>query len=124
MLWSLCTLATALTYVSAVTQEPPVLTLRRGETASMHCHLGRIDAVRWYKMVPEVAPKCLFYMYFERSSPVYCPEVLSSKYTSTHQSKSDYSLIIKNVDVGDSAVYYCSTWSGHGEEYVTQWCTV
>ncbi|KAG7242828.1 hypothetical protein INR49_018083, partial [Caranx melampygus] len=51
MLGTLCTLITALTCVSGVTvltQKPPVVALRAGETATMDCNLGSVtnDAVR------------------------------------------------------------------------------
>ncbi|KAI3359764.1 hypothetical protein L3Q82_014135, partial [Scortum barcoo] len=45
MLGTLCTLITALTCVSGVTvltQKPPVVTVRKGETATMDCNLGTV----------------------------------------------------------------------------------
>ncbi|KAL3053669.1 hypothetical protein OYC64_006065 [Pagothenia borchgrevinki] len=41
-------------------------------------------------------------------------------FTSTHQSTSDYRLIISNVEEGDSAVYHCHTWDSSAKEYVSQ----
>ncbi|XP_074416334.1 Ig lambda chain C region [Sinocyclocheilus rhinocerous] len=52
------------------------------------------------------------------SSPTYGSGFSAPKFTSTHSSKSDYSLIISNVDVDDSAVYYCKTWDSSVSEYV------
>uniref|UniRef100_UPI0037E9A4B3 immunoglobulin lambda-1 light chain-like n=1 Tax=Semicossyphus pulcher TaxID=241346 RepID=UPI0037E9A4B3 len=115
MLGTLCTLITALTCVSAVTlvtQKPPVVTLRRGETATMDCNLGTVTdrSARWYKQIPGGVPKFIMYSYHGWSSPTYGSGFSSPKFTSTHQSKSDYRLIISTVEEGDSAVYYCETW--------------
>ncbi|XP_016343745.1 immunoglobulin lambda-like polypeptide 5 [Sinocyclocheilus anshuiensis] len=52
------------------------------------------------------------------SSPTYGSGFSAPKFTSTHSSKSDYSLIISNVDVDDSAVYYCKTWDSSVSEYM------
>ncbi|KAI1884372.1 hypothetical protein AGOR_G00225730 [Albula goreensis] len=54
MLGTLCTLITLISCVSGVTvvtQKPPVLTVSKGQTATMDCNLGSVtnDAVRWYK---------------------------------------------------------------------------
>lgn len=125
MLWSLCTLSAALTCVSAVTlvtQKPPVVTVRTGQTVSMDCNLGHVDksAARWYKQVQGEVPQFLLKFYHSDSSPTYGSGVSSSKFTSTHQSKSDYRLTINNVDEGDSAVYYCSTWDGSVSEWASR----
>uniref|UniRef100_A0A3B4FW43 Ig-like domain-containing protein n=1 Tax=Pundamilia nyererei TaxID=303518 RepID=A0A3B4FW43_9CICH len=104
MLVTLCALITALTCVSGltvVTQKPPVLSVRKGETATMDCNLGTVDnTVYWYKQIPGGVPH----------SPSYGSGFSAPKFTSTHQSTKDYRLIIKNVEEGDSAVYYCKTW--------------
>ncbi|KAJ8254126.1 hypothetical protein COCON_G00207380 [Conger conger] len=57
MLGTLCTLITVLSCVSGVTvvtQKPPVLTVSKGDTATMDCNLGTVttSAARWYKQVP------------------------------------------------------------------------
>ncbi|KAF4073381.1 hypothetical protein AMELA_G00258260, partial [Ameiurus melas] len=115
MLPALCSLFTALSCVSGVTvvtQKPPVLTLTRGQTATMDCNLGTVtDSVAgWYKQVPGGAPQYVLRNYHDWSAPSYGSGFSSSKFTSTHSSKSDYKLIISNVEVGDSAVYYCQTY--------------
>ncbi|TKS92025.1 Immunoglobulin lambda-1 light chain [Collichthys lucidus] len=125
MLGTLCTLITALTCVSGVTvvtQKPPVVTLRKGETATMDCNLGTgtDSAARWYKQIPGGVPQFVLYFYRSDSSPSYGSGFSSPKFTSTHQSQSDYRLIINNVEEGDSAVYYCHTWDGSVNEYVSQ----
>ncbi|XP_041813493.1 immunoglobulin lambda-1 light chain-like isoform X1 [Chelmon rostratus] len=115
MLGTLCTLITALTCVrgvTVVTQKPPVVVLRTGETATMDCNLGTVtnQAASWYKQIPGGFPQHVVRFYHGWSSPSYGSGFSSPKFTSTHQSQSDYRLIINNVEEGDSAVYYCSTW--------------
>ncbi|CAL8311265.1 unnamed protein product [Arctogadus glacialis] len=61
MLWTLCSLLAALTCVSAVTvvtQQPSVVTLTRGETASIDCNLGSVTNMMayWYKQIPGGVP--------------------------------------------------------------------
>uniref|UniRef100_A0A669BGR9 Ig-like domain-containing protein n=1 Tax=Oreochromis niloticus TaxID=8128 RepID=A0A669BGR9_ORENI len=96
--------------VTVVTQKP-VLSVRKGETATMDCNLGTVtDAAYWYKQIPGGVPQFVLKMYHSYSSPSYGSGFSSPKFTSTHQSTTDYRLIIKNVEEGDSAVYYCQTW--------------
>ncbi|KAF3846280.1 hypothetical protein F7725_003358 [Dissostichus mawsoni] len=113
MLGTLCTLITALTCVSGVTvvTQKPVVTVRKGETASMDCNLGTVTSsgARWYKQIPGGVP--------HNSAPTYGSGFSSPKFTSTHQSTSDYRLIISNVEEGDSAVYHCKTWDSSVKEY-------
>uniref|UniRef100_A0A3B1K0J4 Ig-like domain-containing protein n=1 Tax=Astyanax mexicanus TaxID=7994 RepID=A0A3B1K0J4_ASTMX len=132
MLPALCTLFTALSCVSGVTvvtQNPPVLTPTKGETTTMHCNLGTVtnNAARWYKQVPGGVPQFVLYNHQSYSSPTYGSGFSSPKFTSTCSSLSDCNLIISNVEVGDSAVYYCNTrdssvseWVSHGVTVVTQ----
>ncbi|XP_051243638.1 immunoglobulin lambda-1 light chain-like isoform X1 [Dicentrarchus labrax] len=122
MLGTLCTLITALTCVSGVTvvtQKPPVVTLRKGETATMDCNLGTVTNTyaHWYKQIPGGVPQYVLRFYHSHSSPSYGSGFSSPKFTSTHQSQSDYRLIINNVEEGDSAVYYCKTWDSSVSEY-------
>ncbi|KAJ8251422.1 hypothetical protein GJAV_G00221170, partial [Gymnothorax javanicus] len=124
MLGTLCTLISVLSCVSGVTvvtQEPPVLTVRKGDTATMDCNLGTVttDSARWYKQVPGSAPQFVLHFYHGWSSPKYGAGFSTSRFTSTHQSKSDYRLIISNVEAGDSAVYYCHTWDSSASEHVS-----
>ncbi|XP_073350794.1 immunoglobulin lambda-1 light chain-like [Pagrus major] len=123
MLGTLCTLITALTCVSGVTvltQKPPVVTLRRGETATMDCNLGTVtdSDARWYKQVPGGVPQYVLRFRHSYSSVYYGSGFSSPKFTCTHQSQTDYRLIINNVEEGDSAVYYCQTWDNSVNEYV------
>nr|AFJ05590.1 immmunoglobulin light chain [Epinephelus coioides] len=123
MLGTLCTLITALTCVSGVTvvtQKPPVVTLRKGETATMDCNLGTVtnSAARWYKQIPGGVPQFVLRFYHSNRSPTYGSGFSSPKFTSTHQSTSDYRLIINNVEEGDSAVYYCQTWDSSATDNV------
>ena len=108
--------------VTVVTQKPPVVTVRKGETVTMDCNLGTVSssAARWYKQIPGGVPQFVLRFYHGDSSPTYGSGFSSPKFTSTHQSTSDYRLIINNVEEGDSAVYHCSTWDTSASEYVSQ----
>uniref|UniRef100_A0A4W6FFU3 Ig-like domain-containing protein n=1 Tax=Lates calcarifer TaxID=8187 RepID=A0A4W6FFU3_LATCA len=125
MLGTLCTLITALTCVSGVTvvtQKPPVVTVTKGETATMDCNLGTVtnyEAV-WYKQIPGGVPQYVLRFHHSYSSVRYGSGFSSPKFTSNHQSTSDYRLIINTVEEGDSAVYYCKTWDGSVNEYISQ----
>ncbi|XP_053300404.1 immunoglobulin lambda-1 light chain isoform X2 [Pleuronectes platessa] len=123
MLGTLCTLITALTCVSGVTvvtQKPPVVTVRKGDTVTMDCNLGTVtgSSANWYKQIPGGVPQHILRSYHGWSSPSYGSGFSSPKFTSTHQSTSDYHLIINNVEEGDSAVYYCQTWDGSASENI------
>ncbi|XP_035471110.2 immunoglobulin lambda-1 light chain [Scophthalmus maximus] len=123
MLGTLCSLVAALTCVGGVTvltQKPTVVTARTGETATMDCNLGTVTAgaARWYKQIPGAVPQFVLRFYRTNSSPTYGSGFSSPKFTSTHQSTSDYRLIINTVQEGDSAVYYCSTWDDSVKEHV------
>uniref|UniRef100_A0A674MQA4 Ig-like domain-containing protein n=1 Tax=Takifugu rubripes TaxID=31033 RepID=A0A674MQA4_TAKRU len=125
MLESLCTLITALTCESAVTvltQKPTVVSLSRGESVTMDCNLGTVtdDSGRWYKQVPGGVPQFVLSWYHVWSSVIYGSGFSSPRFTSTHQSTSDYRLMINNLEEGDSAVYYCGTWDGSASEVVSQ----
>uniref|UniRef100_A0A3B4F744 Ig-like domain-containing protein n=1 Tax=Pundamilia nyererei TaxID=303518 RepID=A0A3B4F744_9CICH len=116
MLVTLCALITALTCVSGVTvvTQKPVLSVRKGETATMDCNLGTVDnTVFWYKQIPGGVPQHVLRFYHSWGSPNYGSGFSAPKFTSTHQSTKDYRLIIKNVEEGDSAVYYCKTWDNN-----------
>ncbi|XP_044188142.1 immunoglobulin lambda-1 light chain-like isoform X2 [Thunnus albacares] len=123
MLGTLCTLITALTCVSGVTvvtQKPPVVTLRKGETVTMDCNLGTVtgSSAWWYKQIPGGVPQFVLSFYHSWSSVEYGSGFSSPKFTSNHQSTSDYRLIINNVEEGDSAVYYCNTWDSSVNQVV------
>ncbi|KAK2915940.1 hypothetical protein Q8A67_000314 [Cirrhinus molitorella] len=125
MLINLCLLITAWTCVSGVivvTQNPPVLTLSKGQTATLDCNLDTIttSAARWYKQIHGGVPQFVLFFYHSNSAPTYGSGYSSPKFNSNHKTKSDYSLIINNVDVDDSAVYYCKTWDDSAKEYVSQ----
>uniref|UniRef100_A0A3Q1CX08 Immunoglobulin V-set domain-containing protein n=1 Tax=Amphiprion ocellaris TaxID=80972 RepID=A0A3Q1CX08_AMPOC len=96
---------TCVSGVTVVTQKPPVMSKTRGETASMDCNLGTVtnSVARWYKQIPGGVPQFVLYFYHSSSSPTYGSGFSSPKFTSTHQSQSDYRLIINNVEEGDSA---------------------
>uniref|UniRef100_A0A3Q2DFM5 Ig-like domain-containing protein n=1 Tax=Cyprinodon variegatus TaxID=28743 RepID=A0A3Q2DFM5_CYPVA len=108
--------------VTGVTQKPSVLTVRKGETATMDCNLGTVTdrAAYWHKQIPGGVPQYVLFFYHGDSSPFYGSGFSSPKFTSSHQSTSDYRLMIRNVEKRDSAVYYCSTWDDSAKETVSQ----
>ncbi|CAJ1075152.1 hypothetical protein L3Q82_002728 [Xyrichtys novacula] len=125
MLGSLCTLITALTYVDAVivlTQTPAVLTVSPGQEAVLRCNIQRYDNVYvyWYKQVPGEAPQYVLYFYHGSSSLSFGSGFSSDRFNSKSTSNIDYQFIIKRVEAGDSAVYYCQTWDNSAQEDVSQ----
>uniref|UniRef100_A0A4W6G088 Ig-like domain-containing protein n=1 Tax=Lates calcarifer TaxID=8187 RepID=A0A4W6G088_LATCA len=108
--------------VTVVTQKPPVVTVTKGETVTMDCNLGTVtgSAARWYKQISGGVPQFVLYFYHPNSSPTYGSGFSSPKFTSNHQSTSDYRLIINTVEEGDSAVYFCHTWDDSAKEHVSQ----
>uniref|UniRef100_A0A667W885 Ig-like domain-containing protein n=1 Tax=Myripristis murdjan TaxID=586833 RepID=A0A667W885_9TELE len=105
--------------VTLVTQKPPVVSLTTGQTATMDCNLGTVtdQSARWYKQVPGGVPQYVLRFHHSFSSVNYGSGFSAPKFTSNHQSKSDYRLIINNVEEGDSAIYYCKTWDNSVNEY-------
>uniref|UniRef100_A0A3P8S2T8 Ig-like domain-containing protein n=1 Tax=Amphiprion percula TaxID=161767 RepID=A0A3P8S2T8_AMPPE len=125
MLVTLCTLISTLTCVSGVTvvtQKPPIMTVRTGETASMDCNLGTVteSAARWYKQIPGGVPHFVLVYYHGWYSVTYGSGFSSSKHTSNYQKESGYDFIIYNVEEEDSAVYFCVTWDGSVNMFVSQ----
>ncbi|XP_072549381.1 immunoglobulin lambda-1 light chain-like isoform X2 [Salminus brasiliensis] len=124
MLATLCALLPALAWVSSqkvLTQTPSVLT-DQGRTVSMDCNIAKDENyVAWYKQVPEAAPQFVLSFYYSLSSPnEYGADFPSARFTSKASSNIDYQLIISNVEVGDSAVYYCGTWDSSASSAVGQ----
>ncbi|XP_056257142.1 immunoglobulin lambda-1 light chain-like [Seriola aureovittata] len=123
MLGTLCTLITALTCVSGVTvvtQKPPVVTLKKGEIATMDCNLGTVtlSPARWYKQIPGGVPQFVLAYYHSWWFVNHGAGFFSPKHTSYYENESSYRMIITNVGEGDSAVYYCKTWDGSVNEWV------
>ncbi|XP_038844247.1 immunoglobulin lambda-1 light chain-like [Salvelinus namaycush] len=124
MLGTLCTLITALTYVScqkAVTQTPSVLTVSTKGTATFYCDITEDEGnyVNWYKQVPGGAPQYVLRFHRTHASPdEYGSGFSSDRFTSKATSDKDYQFIISNVEETDSAVYYCQTWDDSVEEAV------
>ncbi|XP_055750739.1 immunoglobulin lambda-1 light chain-like [Salvelinus fontinalis] len=126
MLGTLCTLITALTYVScqkAVTQTPSVLTVSTKGTATFYCDITKDERnyVSWHKQVPGGAPQYVLRFYRTQASPdVYGSGFSSDRFTSKATSDKDYQFIISNVEETDSAVYYCQTQNDSPFAYVSQ----
>ncbi|XP_049323827.1 immunoglobulin lambda-1 light chain-like [Astyanax mexicanus] len=114
MLPTLCVLLPALAWVSSqkvLTQTPSVLTEQQGKTISMDCNIAEDESnyVHWYKQIPQSAPQYVLTSDTDGSPIENGDNFPSSRFTSKASSNIDYQLIISNVEVGDSAVYYCCT---------------
>ncbi|KAJ8286185.1 hypothetical protein GJAV_G00035490 [Gymnothorax javanicus] len=129
MLETACTLFSLLACVSGaivVTQRPDILTVNKGDTASMDCNLGTGSDrhgfwyTRWYKQAPGGQPQFVLYRHSNDSLTRYGAGFSSSRISCNQQSRSEYRFMIKNVDAGDSAVYYCQIWDGSADEGVSQ----
>uniref|UniRef100_A0A672YDN5 Immunoglobulin V-set domain-containing protein n=1 Tax=Sphaeramia orbicularis TaxID=375764 RepID=A0A672YDN5_9TELE len=92
----------------------------RDETFSKELNHVIGDSSRWYKQSPGGVPQYILRFYHSWDSPRYGSGFSSPKFTSNHQSQSDYRLIINNVQEGDSAVYYCHTWDSSASQFVSQ----
>uniref|UniRef100_A0AAQ4NYY8 Immunoglobulin V-set domain-containing protein n=1 Tax=Gasterosteus aculeatus aculeatus TaxID=481459 RepID=A0AAQ4NYY8_GASAC len=70
----------------------PVVAVTTGETVSIDCNLGTVTdrAAFWYKQIPGGVPQFVLYYHHSHSSPTYGTGFSSPKFTSTHQSTSDY----------------------------------
>uniref|UniRef100_A0A6Q2X4I5 Ig-like domain-containing protein n=2 Tax=Esox lucius TaxID=8010 RepID=A0A6Q2X4I5_ESOLU len=125
MLGTLCTFITALTGVHGaivLTQKPSVQTKTTGQEVTMECNIGRYDGnyVHWYKQVPGGVTQYVLRYRYGVSSPSYGTGFSSSRFNSKSTSDLDYQLIIKQVESGDSAVYYCQTYDDTDSEFVSQ----
>ncbi|XP_043089654.1 immunoglobulin lambda-1 light chain-like [Puntigrus tetrazona] len=122
MITILCAFFTLLSCVSGVTgvTQSPLISVNEGQTAQLDCNLGTVTdaSAQWYKQTPGGAPQYVLRFYHGWGSPSYGSGFSAPKFTSTHSSQSDYRLIISNVDVSDSAVYYCQTWDSSVSENV------
>ncbi|XP_073670265.1 immunoglobulin lambda-1 light chain-like [Paramisgurnus dabryanus] len=110
---NLFTLLSCVSSAKVLTQKPSVLTEEKGNSVTMDCNIGKGDGnyVSWHKKLPNAAPQFVLRYYYGHSLPdLYGDSFSSSRFTSKAQSDIDYQLIINNVDVRDSAVYYCQTW--------------
>uniref|UniRef100_A0A3Q2WC93 Ig-like domain-containing protein n=1 Tax=Haplochromis burtoni TaxID=8153 RepID=A0A3Q2WC93_HAPBU len=122
MLRTFCTLI-ALACVDAakvLTQTPPVHTVSPGHEVLLKCNIQRDEGyyVGWYKQVSGSTPQYILRFYHSHSSPSFGTGFSSDRFNSKASSNTDYQLIIKQAEAGDSAVYYCSTWDNSANEYV------
>uniref|UniRef100_A0A8C5B942 Immunoglobulin V-set domain-containing protein n=1 Tax=Gadus morhua TaxID=8049 RepID=A0A8C5B942_GADMO len=102
--------------VTVVTQQPSVVTLTRGETASIDCNLGSVSDMMafWYKQIPGGLPQFVLFFHHYFTDVTYGSGFSSPHFTSTCNSVSDCRLIINNVEEGDSAHFCFSALSDGG----------
>uniref|UniRef100_A0AAQ4Q9W5 Ig-like domain-containing protein n=1 Tax=Gasterosteus aculeatus aculeatus TaxID=481459 RepID=A0AAQ4Q9W5_GASAC len=129
MLGILCTLLTALTYVDAaivLTQTPAVHSVPTGQEVVLNCNIQRYDGnyVHWYKQVPGEAPQYVLSFDHGNSAPVFGSGFSSDRFNSKSSSDTEYQFIIKRLETGDYAQYYCQTWDDSAREAVSQWFTL
>lgn len=105
-----------------LTQTPAVLTVPVGQQVVFNCDIQRDDSyvVSFYKQVPGDAPQLVLYYYHTHSSPTLGEGFPSSRFDAKSSSPTNYKLIIKQAEVGDSAEYYCSTWDSSASVVVAQ----
>uniref|UniRef100_A0A3P9C7S9 Ig-like domain-containing protein n=1 Tax=Maylandia zebra TaxID=106582 RepID=A0A3P9C7S9_9CICH len=98
--------------VTVLTQKPPVLSVTKGETATMDCNLGTVTnyVAAWHKQIPGGSPQHVLYFHHRFSS---------DRFNSKSSSNIDYQFIIKRAETGDSAVYYCQTYDDSASLIVT-----
>uniref|UniRef100_A0A8C5AFN2 Ig-like domain-containing protein n=1 Tax=Gadus morhua TaxID=8049 RepID=A0A8C5AFN2_GADMO len=101
---------------------PSVVTLTRGESASIDCNLGSVTGYTadWYKQIPGGVPQYVLQFHKSWADVKYGSGFSAPHFTSTCKTVSDCRLIINNVEEGDSAVYYCTTWDNSAKEWVSQ----
>ena len=107
----------------AVTQTPSSLTVNKNEKATLYCNVEKDQGhyVSWYKQIPLEAPQYVLRFYHSHGAPdQYGTGFSSDHVTSKASSSIDYQLLISNVEVGDSATYYCASWDGTAKEWVSQ----
>ncbi|XP_073670267.1 immunoglobulin lambda-1 light chain-like isoform X1 [Paramisgurnus dabryanus] len=114
---NLFTLLSCVSSAKVVTQKPSVLTEEKGKSVTMDCNVGKDESnyVPWYKQLPNAAPQFVLLSHPDGSPNSYGASFSSSHFTSKKISNLEYQLSINNVDVSDSAVYYCYNWDDSGE---------
>ncbi|XP_077388053.1 immunoglobulin lambda-1 light chain-like [Festucalex cinctus] len=124
MLGTVFLLIGALTYVDAakvLTQTPAVMTVPVGQQQVVfNCDIQRDDnyAVSFYKQIPGDAPQFILFHHHSSSSPSYGAGFSSSRFDAKTSSNTNYQLILKHAEAGDSAEYSCSTWDSSASETV------
>ncbi|XP_077435077.1 immunoglobulin lambda-1 light chain-like [Vanacampus margaritifer] len=123
MLGAIFLLISALTYGDAakvLTQTPAVMTVAAGQQVVFNCDIQRDDGyeVSFYKHIPGDAPQFILYHYHSYSGPSFGTGFSSSRFDAKTSSATNYQLIIKRAEAGDSAEYYCGTWDSSASETV------
>ncbi|XP_039610087.1 uncharacterized protein LOC120529944 [Polypterus senegalus] len=90
------------------------LTVIKGprKTARIACRLsGSATYVHWYRQKDSEAPDRVLYIPTSGGNPVRDDPTLRQKFNA-EKNTDEYTLIIDNTQVEDSATYYCAAWGG------------
>ncbi|KAI2666591.1 Immunoglobulin lambda-1 light chain [Labeo rohita] len=113
------TLLSSVRCVKVVTQKHSSIYKQEGKSWITDCNIEKDEGqyVSWYKQIPNAAPQFVLRYYHSHSAPdKYGDGFTSSHFRSKAQSNIDYQLIISNLGMDDSAVYYCGTWDSSGND--------
>ncbi|KAG2458037.1 KV6A8 protein, partial [Polypterus senegalus] len=91
------------------------LTVIKGprKTARIACRLsGSATYVHWYRQKDSEAPDRVLYIPTSGGNPVRDDPTLRQKFNA-EKNTDEYTLIIDNTQVEDSATYYCAAWEYH-----------
>ena len=103
-----------------VTQTPAVHTVSTGQQVVLSCNIERnaYFDVSWYKQVPGEAPQLVLNGY--TSPKQFGTGFSSDRFDCKASSDTDFQLIIKRAETGDSAVYYLKTYDTSTYEHLSQ----
>lgn len=102
-------------------QAPPERTVSAGQEVVLKCNIQRYDGnyVSWYKQVPGGVPQYVLRFHHSGSSLSFGTGFSSVRFNSKSTSNTDYQVIIKQAEAGDSALYFCQTWDDSAAEAVS-----
>uniref|UniRef100_A0A8D0C7X2 Ig-like domain-containing protein n=1 Tax=Scleropages formosus TaxID=113540 RepID=A0A8D0C7X2_SCLFO len=93
-------------------QSPPGIVKSLTQSAELTCShsISSYDTILWYQQSGGMGPLKLIGYVFSNSEP---PPFSESKYKMIRLAVLNSSLEIKNLDPGDSAVYFCASSMAH-----------
>ncbi|XP_066552425.1 immunoglobulin lambda-1 light chain [Amia ocellicauda] len=106
--------------VAVLLTPSPRVSVREGQTVTLDCELEREDkqTLSWYKQFPAEGPQFILNFHPWNSSVAsYGAGFFSSKFIVTQKDSLHQQLVIRNVSMSDTALYYCAlgiNQSSHG----------